>query len=140
MHIDFLTGGYLVLISAFLVLLLFYLFVTRRFLADSIKTKAKVVSIQQVQGPRTAIYTPTITFSDLSGKVYTEPAAMAGASSTIRGVSQEGDEINILYNKDNPKIFIMDSWHGRVVYTMRRSAIVLLLVLVIGIAALFYLT
>ncbi|MBB6108661.1 Protein of unknown function [Mucilaginibacter lappiensis] len=138
MHIDFLTGSSLILVSAFLVELLFYLFVTRKFIANSVKAKAKIVSVQQTQGLRTAVYTPTITFSDLAGNIYTEPAAMAGASSTIRGVSQEGDEINILYNKDNPKIFIMDSWHGKIVFTMMRSGIVLLLILVIGIIALFF--
>ena len=138
MHIDFLTGTWLVLASAFLVLFLFYFFVTRKFIANSIATKAKIVAVQQTPGLRTSVYTPTITFRDLSGKVYTETAAMAGASSTIRGVSQEGDEINILYNKDNPKIFIMDSMQGRYVYTIKRSALVLLLVLVIGIAALFF--
>ncbi len=138
MHIDFLTGTWLVLVSAVLVELLFYLFVTRRFIANAIKTKAKIVSVQQAQGIRTAVYTPVITFSDLAGKIYTEPAVMTGASSIVRGVSQEGDEINILYNKDNPKIFIMDTFQGRYVYTIKRSAIVLLLVLIIGIAALFF--
>ncbi|MGY4385192.1 hypothetical protein ACVWYN_002228 [Pedobacter sp. UYP24] len=78
MHINFLTGGFLILGSAYFVELLFYLFVTRRFIANAIKTKAKIVSIKQTPGLRTSVYTPIVTFNDLKGTIYNEPAAMAG--------------------------------------------------------------
>ena len=125
----------LLYVSIILTEVLFYLLVTKKFIANAARTTATVVSSKLYRATKSSVHIPTITFMDESGQAVTAEARLSGVNTQYGQWKKEGDQIIILYDKKNPTNFIADNWRGRLIYTVKRSAITLLIVIVLGILA-----
>lgn len=136
-HLNILFIIVLLYIALFITEAMFYILDTRRFIANAIRTTATVVSSKLYRATKSSVHIPTITFTDQEGKLFTVEARLAGISTVLGKWEKAGNEIVILYEKENPQNFIVDSLRGKWTYTFKRSAIVLLIIIAIGIAAIF---
>ncbi len=127
----------LLLVSVFLLLFLVYLFVTRRFIAGAIRTNARILSVRRYQATKSSVFIPTISFIDQNGQEITIEANMSGASSILRKTYQTGEEIAILYQPANPRNFITDNLSGKYIYTFKKAAPVVLVLLIGGMIFIF---
>ncbi|MGQ7856565.1 hypothetical protein ACUN24_20200 [Pedobacter sp. WC2501] len=127
----------LLLVSLFLLFFFVYLFATRRFITGAIRTNAKVLSIKRYQATKSSVFIPTLSFMDQTGQEITIEANMSGASSMFRKTYQANDMIAILYQPSNPKNFITDNLSGRYIYTFKKAAPAVLILIIAGMIFIF---
>ncbi len=126
-----------ILLSIALVELGYYFFVTRKFVIKAVRATAKIVSDRRHQPSLSSIFIATISFPDKEGHIVTIEAKIIGASLSPPN-QRVGTDLPILYNKLDPSIFIVDNWIGRLNYTMKRSANVILILITVGILILAF--
>lgn len=123
----------IILLTVLSVGFIYYQLVTRKFTATANRATAKIISNKRYQATKSSVFIPTIVFTDQNGQEITLEARLSGASSLSRKAYQPGDELVILYEPSNPKNFIIDSWYGRYVYTFKKAAVAILVVILAGI-------
>ncbi|MBB6108647.1 hypothetical protein HDF23_001382 [Mucilaginibacter lappiensis] len=122
----------MMLLTILLVCMIYYQLVTRRFTASAIQATARIISNNRYQATKSSVFIPTIVFTDHNGQEITVDAGMSGASSLWRKTHYTGEELIILYEPSNPKNFIADSWYGRFVYTFKKAAVAILVIILAG--------